>query len=620
MMDTITRDYRRKTMENRIPRPEHPRPQLVRPEWMNLNGTWEFEIDHSRSGRERKVPEAASLQGSILVPFCPESALSGVGNKDFMAAVWYRRTFTLPDGWETGRVLLHFGAVDYDSEVWINGKSAGRHKGGYASFSHEITTLLKTGENVILVCAEDDNRNGLQPRGKQSERFFSHGCDYTRTTGIWQTVWVEHVQDAFVESVKYIPDPENSCLHIEAVLSGPATGGVFTAKAFFAGRPAGSAGARIVGNQCRITLNLSETHLWAPGEPNLYDLFLSLSGTNFAGKVLSDAVESYFGLRSVSYDGVAIQINGRNVFQRLVLDQGFWPDGVYTASSDEVLKKDIEYSMGLGFNGARLHQKIFEARFLYWADKLGYLVWGEHANWGLDIGTPMGLERFLPEWMESMARDFNSPALVGWCPFNETWDHEAANALDGVWQPRGHRQDDEVLRIVYDYSKKFDPTRPVIDASGNFHVVTDIFDIHDYEQDVEKFASHYAAMKNGGKMLPGGSMEKGGEVFNNFPKRQTYGGQPYFVSEYGGIWWNPQQSGTEAWGYGERPKSEAEFLARYEGLTTTLLDNPNICAFCYTQLTDVEQEVNGLYTFDRRPKFDPAVIKAFNTKKAAIEH
>jgi len=606
-------------MENRIPRPEYPRPQLVRPDWMNLNGIWEFEIDHGRSGRERKVTEASSLKDSILVPFCPESELSGIGNKDFMSSVWYRRTFSLPQAWETGRVLVHFGAVDYFSEVWINGKSSGKHKGGYASFTHDITALLKSGENTILVCAEDDNRHGVQPHGKQSERYFSHGCDYTRTTGIWQTVWLEHVAETFVETLKFIPDPENACLHLEAVFNGLATGGMFTASASYAGNPVGGASAKIVGRQCRLTIALSETHLWAPGEPNLYDLCFSLSGTNAAGTVLSDSAESYFGLRSVSWDGHAIQINGRNVFQRLILDQGFWPDGIYTASSDEVLKKDIEYSMGLGFNGARMHEKIFEARYLYWADKLGYLVWGEHANWGLDISGPMGLERFLPEWMESMARDFNSPALVGWCPFNETWDQEFSNPIDGTWDPRGHRQDNEVLRQIYLFSKAFDPTRPVIDTSGNYHVVTDIFDVHDYEQDVEKFASHYAEMKNGGRMLADGTLENGGTVYNTFPQRQKYEGQPYFVSEYGGIWWNPANAGSEAWGYGDRPKSEAEFLARYEGLTRTLLENPNICAFCYTQLTDVEQEVNGLYTYARKPKFDPAVIRAINTRKAAIE-
>ena len=303
----------------------------------------------------------------------------------------------------------------------------------------------------------------------------------------------------------------------------------------------------------------------------------------------------------------SILINGKPVFQRLVLDQGFYPEGIYTAPTDMALKNDIEISMGLGFNGARMHEKIFEARYIYWADKLGYLVWGEHANWGLNITTPMGLERFLPEWMEALERDFNSPALIGWCPFNETWDRKFTLPENGSWDPKGIRQDDEVLRIVYNVTKMVDKTRPVIDTSGNYHVVTDIFDIHDYEQDPEKFAEKFEPMKNGGK------------PFVNYPDRQKYEGQPYFVSEYGGIWWNPEQKDGKAWGYGQRPKSEEEFLKRYEGLTSILLRNPKICAFCYTQLYDVEQEVNGLYTYDRKPKFDAKIIREINSRKAAIE-
>lgn len=251
--------------------------------------------------------------------------------------------------------------------------------------------------------------------------------------------------------------------------------------------------------------------------------------------------------------------------------------------------------MGLGFNGARMHEKIFEQRYIYWADKLGYLVWGEHANWGLDITTSKGLEVFLPEWLESLERDYNSPSIVGWCPFNETWDAD------------GTKQDNEVLRIVYNVTKAIDPTRPVIDTSGNFHVVTDIFDVHDYEQDTKKFATSYESMKNGG------------DVFVTHPDRQKYEGQPYFVSEYGGIWWNPNQTDNNAWGYGNRPKSQEEFIKRYDGLTSCLLNNPNICAFCYTQLYDVEQEVNGLYTYDRKEKFNPEVIKKINSQIAAIE-
>lgn len=575
-----------------VPRPEYPRPGFVRPEWLNLNGEWQFEIDHGKSGKERGYSEKGhELTGKITVPFCPESRLSGVGYTDFMAAVWYKREFTLPENWTAGRTLLHFGAVDYMAEVWVNGISAGTHRGGYTPFCFDITAHLAAGRNVITVYAEDDVRSGRQPRGKQSERFHSHGCDYTRTTGIWQTVWLEQVPDTYLSDLKVVPDPDNACVHLEVKVRGNAAGDTLTASALYGGAEAGQAIVLVSGSSVKLTVPLNEVHLWEVGNARLYDLKLSLSRKG----AQTDSASSYFGLRTVRLDGMAFRINGKSVFQRLVLDQGFYPEGIYTAPSDEALRQDIEISMGLGFNGARLHEKIFEPRFLYWADQLGYLVWGEHANWGLDITTAEAVARFLPEWLEGMERDYNHPALIGWCPFNETWDR------DGV------KQENAVLQLVYEVTKRMDPTRPVIDTSGNFHVVTDIFDLHDYDQNPETFRNRYEPMKTGG------------EVFNTFPDRQKYEGQPYFISEYGGIWWNPEQKDEKSWGYGDRPASEQEFIERYEGLTNALLDHPLMFGFCYTQLYDVEQEVNGLYTYDRKPKFEREVIHRINSRKAAIE-
>lgn len=573
-----------------IPRGEFPRPRLMRETWLNLNGVWQFEIDHGDSGRERGLVEAAGLSGTITVPFCPESALSGVAYKDFMAAVWYKREIALPESWTGGRVLLHVGAADHAAEAWVNGQSVGVHKGGYCSFSREITQALRSGANTITICARDNARGGRQPRGKQSESYQSRGCDYTRTTGIWQTVWLEYVPPVYICSLRSTPDAVNGRVHIEAAVDGDAAGMTMTAAVSYEGAAVGQQSCRVEGSHVRLTVELSEIHLWEAGHGRLYDLQLTLAGSGG-----EDCVSSYFGLRSVGWSGKAMQLNGRNVFQRLVLDQGYYPDGIYTAPSDEALKADIELSMALGFNGARLHQKVFEPRFLYWADRLGYLVWGEYASWGLDITTSRGLEDFLPEWIEVLQRDYSHPSIVGWCPFNETWDRD------------GTRQNDEVLRIVYLTTKAIDPTRPVIDTSGHYHVATDIFDVHDYEQDPQTFTSRYDAMN------------AGGEIFTAFPDRQRYDEQPYFVSEYGGIWWNPGQTDDRSWGYGHRPNSEAEFLQRYAALTGALLNNPSICAFCYTQLTDIEQEVNGLYTYDRKPKFDPAAIRAVNAAVAAIE-
>ncbi|MDD3242213.1 MAG: glycoside hydrolase family 2 TIM barrel-domain containing protein [Eubacteriales bacterium] len=570
-------------------RPEYPRPQFVRESWMNLNGAWQFEIDHGDSGIARKFYERDALCGVIHVPFCPESALSGVQYTDFMPAVWYRRAVTLPESWAGNRVLLHFGAVDYEAHVWVNGQKAGTHKGGYVSFALDITALLIPGENVICVCARDDVRSWRQPRGKQSDQYFSHDCDYTRTTGIWQTVWMECVSPTYLGDVRLTPDAANAALDVRAQIKGNAAGCALRVRAFYEGQAVGACESAADSAAVTARVALARRELWMPGQPKLYDLTLELVRD---GEVL-DTVQSYFGLRSLSWGDGALRINGKAVFQRLILDQGFYPTGIYTAPSDDELKADITRSMDMGFNGARLHQKVFEERFLYWADHLGYLVWGEMGSWGLDITTPAGLTAFLPEWLEEVKRDYSHPALVGWCPFNETWD------MDGT------RQCDDVLAITYQATKQLDDSRPVIDTSGNFHVVTDVFDIHDYEQNPEVFAAHY------GKDAPEGGKH------NTFPARQSYGGQPYFVSEYGGIAWNPDNK--TGWGYGKGPQSGEEFLARYEGLTSALLDNPNVCAFCYTQLTDVEQELNGLYTYDRHAKFDPAFFRRVNSRKAAIE-
>ena len=327
--------------------------------------------------------------------------------------------------------------------------------------------------------------------------------------------------------------------------------------------------------------------MWQPGAPELYDVTFTLERN---GETV-DTVTSYFGFRRIDIRGDRFLINDKAVFQRTVLDQGFYPDGIFTAPSDEALKADIELSMAAGFNGARLHQKVFEERFLYWADKLGYLVWGEHASWGLDITGAEGLANFLPEWMEILKRDVNHPAIIGWCPFNET----------------NHLQDKRVLRTVWQATKDFDPSRPCIDASGYCHVVTDVYDDHDYDQNPETFRKRYLDHYD---ISP-----------NPFNRTYCpYQGQPFFLSEFGGTWWAPGRE--DGWGYGNQPKTEEEVITRMEGLFAALLDHPDICGYCYTQLTDVEQEQNGIYTYNRGKKFSDenyARIRAAQTRKAAYE-
>lgn len=576
---------------NTIPRPEHPFPQMERKQWMNLNGEWEFEFDFGKSGRDRDFVNNGVYTKKILVPFCPESELSGIGYKDFIPAVWYRRYVEVTEEQLNGTVLLHFGAVDYKTVVYINGKEVGTHEGGYVSFAFDITTALNAGNNEIVVYAEDDTRGGRQAKGKQSGSFYSSGCEYTRTTGIWQTVWMEFMAKSYIKEVKYYPDITKGYLHVEATIVGQ---GMFSVCASYQGKSCGSCSSMVTkesSGNVRLALELDEVHLWEAGCGRLYDLELEL--VNEAG---CDKVKSYAGLREVRLDGYKFLLNGKTVFQRTVLDQGFYPDGIYTAKSEEDLINDIKISMGLGFNGARLHEKMFEPRFLYHCDRLGYLVWGEHANWGLDISNPVALHDFMKEWLEGLNRDFNHPAIIGWCPFNETWDYD------------GRKQFDETLRMIYRMTKQLDPTRPCIDTSGNFHVETDIFDLHNYYQDVNDFAAFYEDFKHGG------------EFRDDHSQRQRYTkGTPVFISEYGGIKWDVDHVHESAWGYGEAPKTEEEFLTRYKGLTECLLSNPYIMGFCYTQLYDVEQETNGLYTYERKPKFNPEIIKKINQQPAAIE-
>lgn len=567
-----------------IPRKEYPRPQMLRNDWINLNGEWEFEYDYANSGLERGIVNKDKLDGKIIVPFCPESKLSGIGNTDFMEAVWYRKEFLLPKEWKKDRVLLHFEAVDYFSRVWINEQEVGTHKGGYTPFTFDITAYIREGHNTIVLYAKDDTRSGDQPSGKQSTLYESKGCSYTRVTGIWQTVWLEHVPDQYIMSYRVIPDVDNAKLFLFAETNGR---GTLKAKASYHGKTMGEATAITLGGSVMTCIELNELHLWQPLAAQLYDLELSFE---------QDHVQGYFGMRKIEIGQNAVLINGKPIFQRLVLDQGYYPDGIYTAPSDEALKTDIELSIALGFNGARLHEKVFERRFLYHADRMGYLVWGEYPNWGFDYTTDKALQQYLPEWLEAVERDFNSPAVIGWCPFNETWDIN------------GRQQNNEVIRQVYRMTKKVDKTRPVIDTSGNYHVETDLYDVHNYKQDVEAFKKDYEPMATGE------------EVWDNFKNRQQYGGQPYFVSEYGGIGWGIK--GGNDWGYGNSPKTEEEFADRYIGLAKVLLEHPNICACCYTQLYDVEQEVNGLYYYDRTPKFSKDTMERFRktmAQKAKIE-
>ena len=462
---------------NFIPRNEHPRPDRMRADWLCLNGEWDFEIDNALVGVFKEFYNRDSLDGKITVPFCPESKLSGIANTDFMNSVWYRRNLNIPAEWAGKRIILHIDACDYDTTVYVNGKSVGNHKGGYTSFAFDITNYLKESGNYVTIYALDDIRSELQVAGKQCRVLNSRGCLYTRTTGIWQTIWLEAVEAAHVTAYKIFANITNSSVAVEVLTSSASVGAELTVEAFYEGKPMGKATTAVNSHSTSVNIPLAEKHLWECGNGRLYDLVFTLAKD---GK--TDVMNGYFGLREVSLTKEkGLQINGKTVFGRYVLDQGFYPDGIITAPSDETLVFDIEASMKCGFNGARLHQKVFEPRFLYHADRLGYMVWAETGNWGLDHTLDEAIYHFLPEWLEEVERDFSHPSIIGWCPTNETWDKH------------GRQQCNRFLDTVYDVTKTLDKTRPVITSSGSFPTErTDVHDVHDYEQDPEKFNYNYS--------------------------------------------------------------------------------------------------------------------------------
>ena len=574
-----------------VPRPEYPRPQFVRDEWVNLNGTWSFEFDFSRSGMDRKLYESKGFDNDILVPFAPQSGLSGVGFKDFIPEMWYHRVISIPENWKDRNVILHFGAVDYIASVYIDGRIAGRHWGGSSSFDIDITDMVMPGqEHDLVVRVEDDERSGQYAKGKQCGRFDSFGCEYTRTTGIWQTVWMEPVSGTGLKDIYVIPDLDQSRFIIEPSYYGLSSGQKLRVRVLDGDRVVSSA---VVPSsaQSYAELPVRKARTWSPESPFLYGIELEVISAD--GSV-TDRVRSYAGMRKIHIEGNRIYLNNEPVYLRFVLDQGFYPDGIWTAPDDQALKRDIELSMAAGFNGARLHQKVFEPRFHYWADKLGYLTWGESASWGANVNNPLSARHFLTEWEETVVRDRNHPSIIVWTPFNETWEH-----------PEDREAAREACRMVsdvYKLTKNLD-YRPCHDVSGNYHVMTDIFSVHQYMQDPEELRG-WLAPENG--LVRQADLEH---------RETEYGGQPYLVDEYGGIKWVAGREYSEiSWGYGDAPKTLDEFYRRLEGLTDVILGYGHICGYCYTQLTDVEQEQNGIYSYDRTPKFDMDRIRAIFTK------
>ena len=580
--------------EIEIPRPEYPRPQFERADWINLNGKWSFDFDFSKSGIERELFSSQGFEKSIIVPFCPESPLSGVNHKDFINAMWYQRAISIPSTWDGKRILLNFGGVDYKSTIYINGKKVFVHYGGSSSFSVDITSFVDAGTtNNLVVFVEDELRSKLQTGGKQSLRLNSYSALYTRVTGIWQTVWLEAVSKSGLKNCRITPDLDNKQFVFEPTFYDFEQKTSFKVRILDGGKEIFSQQAPS-SNSSFIYAKLKNVKTWSPESPFLYDIEFSVIDSK--GQII-DKVNSYAGMRKVEIRGNGFYLNNEPYYQRLVLDQGYYPDGQWTAPNDAQLKRDIELGKKAGFNGARLHQKVFEQRYLYWADKLGYLTWGESASWGMDWTNQVAARNMFTEWEECVARDYNVPSLVAWSPLNECWVDDA----------EGQRS--RLTTDLYFMTKRLDRTRPVVTASGGFHTgFQDIYTEHTYRQDPVLLYNS----------LVGG--EEGKPLVRRPEISAPYNGEPYILDEFGGIQWikemeTPEVSDQkEFWGYGEAPKTIEEFYKRLEDQVNVVLSLDHIVGFCYTQIVDVELEKNGIYTYDRNDKFDIDRIYKIFTK------
>ncbi|MGV7208742.1 glycoside hydrolase family 2 protein [Oxalobacteraceae bacterium A2-2] len=575
---------------------EYPRPQLVRDEWMSLNGEWEFAYDNElryRGPGDDRIP----WELRITVPFCPESPASGLGDQDFHPCVWYRRSFELDVHGE--HILLHFGAVDYAARVWLNGQLVAQHEGGHTPFTAEITEFLVAGgPQVLVVRAEDDPADLHKPRGKQDWLREPHSIWYPRTTGIWQTVWVEAVCATWIKTLRWTPIFDGFEIGCEVLAAGQQKSGLSVeVRLSLEGRLLADDVYMLVGQEANRKIALSDPGiddsrnelLWSPERPTLIDAEVILRD----GDRVLDTVRSYTALRSVSINRDRFMLNGRAYPLRLVLDQGYWTESLMTAPSDEALRRDVELAKAMGFNGVRKHQKIEDPRYLYWADKLGLLVWEEMPS--AYAFSPRAVSRLVREWTEAIERDYSHPSVIVWVPFNESWGVPNLTAM------QAHRN---AVEALYHMTRVLDATRPVIGNDGWEASATDILGIHDYDGDPQRLAARYVqhdAQTLFDRRRPGGRIL----TLDGFPHR----GQPIVLTEFGGIAYDPKASAQHTWGY-SRSSTADGYHQLYRALLKAVNDTAMFAGFCYTQFADTFQETNGLLNADRSPKIPLEQISA----------
>ncbi len=531
----------------------------------------------------------------INVPFCPQSVLSGIGYTDFIPQCFYKTNFVVNNEYE--KVVLHFGAVDYCASIFVNGSCVLVHKGGFTPFEVDITPFMHKGDNQLYVMIKDGQKGDAF--GKQSYKKNSFGCFYTRTTGIWQPVWLEYIPVQHIKEFYFYPKIDRCNVEIDLSV---VKDGNYEIEIFYQDRLVGKSVGEIIYRK-KIEISLSEKHLWEVGKGNLYDVVIRYE---------NDEVRSYFGLREVCYSGYEFLLNGKPIYQKMALDQGYNPDGIYTSPSVEFMQKDIQSALDLGFNGIRLHQKVFEPYYLYLCDKMGVLVWGEFPSWGIDYSNVNSIGQFLSEWQEVVKRDFNHPSIITWCPLNEVW---------GEWDDPRWERDVRTVELVYNYTKTVDSTRPCVDVSGGHHCdKTDLFDFHCYEP--------LDVIKQVLDQLENDDVLECNLLYNKNESIKYKKGLPVNLSECGGYAYTKnvieKETATvsesaiqseESWGYGKSETDGDKFVQRYVDLITLIKQYKKLSGFCYTQLYDVEQEQNGFYNYDRTDKLtveQKQIIKELN--------
>lgn len=586
---------------------DYPRPQHVRKSWMNLNGEWDFLFDDSNCGEKEKWFVCFPQEHiQIQVPFTYETKLSGIQDENHHENIWYSRQIQVnKEDLDNKKLLLHFEGSDFITKVWVNGTFIGQHAGGYARFSFDITNAAVAGVNVITVKAED-SMSMEQPRGKQRWKGENYGCWYVQTTGIWKTVWMESVPNTYLDRMKITPDMNAGAVELLYNIEGTITDGEYLVETEIEYKDTLINKSVKAVQRKTVTEAVSvfcpeemewAVHSWSPAHPELYDLKITL----YKDGQPVDEVLSYFGMRDIAIKDGKILLNGHPIYQRLILDQGYWEDSHLTPPSEEALIDDLDKILAMGYNGLRKHMKIEDERFLYWCDVKGVLMWSEMA--AAYAYSDNAVQEFTEEWMEVVRQNYNHPAIITWTPFNESW---------GVPKIFTDKQQQNFTESIYYLTKSFDAMRPVIVNDGWEHTISDILTLHDYEEDGSVFLERYADSLF--------KIEKG-EFYHNFTHAALadgceYKGQPIIISEYGGIAFSG--GAEDSWGYGNTVADEEAFLKRFDKITSAIRQLPYCVGYCYTQVSDVQQEVNGLLDAKHAYKIAPEKIAGLNLKETSI--